>query len=97
MQISKISAQSFGCNQCNINKEQNYNRPQSKAIAVSRNALITALVGVLAGCQNCDDKYYFGLTPEGSPYIYNQDGDCIDMAPRHVEEEFRVFCDKNGK
>lgn len=98
MQISKISAQSFGNRPCRCESDRNNcQQAQSKAVAVSRNALIATLVGVLAGCQNCDDKYYFGMTPEGNPYIYNQDGDCIDMAPRSVEDDFKVFCDKNGK
>ena len=99
MQISKISAQSFGCKSCNRNEniKNNNQTSMSKPVAVSRNALIATLVGMLASCQNCDDKYYFGMTPEGNPYIYNQDGDCIDIAPSDVEENFKVFCDKNGK
>lgn len=97
MQISKISAQSFGCNLCKTRENNECKNTVSKPIAISRNALIATLVGVLASCQNCDDKYYFGMTPEGNPYIYNQDGDSIDIAPKYIEEDFRIYCDKNGK
>ena len=103
MQISKISAQSFGCKQCRPNKSNNEscNKAQtnapSKAIAVTRNALLTALTGILASsCQQANnDLYYFGITPEGNPYIYNQDGDMIDIIPSDVEDEYKVFADKN--
>lgn len=100
MQISRISAQTFGCQYCNKSENNKHavSQPQSKPIAVSRNALIATLVGLLASCQNCnDDKYYFGLTPEGNPYIYNQDGDSIDVAPRTVEKDFKLYCEKFEK
>ncbi len=99
MQIPKISVQSFGCKSCNRNENVRNNNQTSisKPVAVSRNALIATLVGVLASCQNCDDKYYFGTTLEGHPYIYNQDGDTIDIIPKCVEDEYKVYCDKNSK
>ena len=99
MQISKISAQTFGCKYCNKpeNNKTDYQQTPSKTVTVTRNALIATLVGLLANCQNCDDKYYFGITPEGNPYIYNQDGDSIDIAPRSIEKDFEIYCDKNGK
>ena len=95
MQISKISAQSFGCNQCKTNFDnENCQKTPSKAVAISRNALIAALTGVLASCQSCNDEYYIGTTPEGLPIIFNQDGDSIDFVPKSIEDEYKV---KAGK
>lgn len=106
MQISRISAQSFGCRQCgrteriknNKNNDNDNQLLASKPVAVSRNALIATLVGVLASCQtqDCDGKYYFGMTPEGNPYILNQDGDTIDVIPRCIEDDYNIYCEKKN-
>ena len=94
MQISKISSTpSFGCQKCaNQIKKQcpEYTQTQAtKAVTVTRNALIAGLVGLLTNCTSNNDTYTLTTTPEGLPLILNQDGDTIDFMPRSVKKEYQ--------
>ena len=94
MQISKISSTpSFGCQKCaNQIKKQcpEYTQTQAtKAVTVTRNALIAGLVGLLTNCTSNNDTYTLTTTPEGLPLILNQDGDSIDFLPKSIRKEYR--------
>jgi len=95
MQISKLSSQSFGCSNCHSRnaqpKSEQANVRPNKMFTVSRNAMIAALTGLLTSCAS--DTYTFGVTPEGNPIIFNQDGDCLDIIPHKAAEDYYYFCE----
>lgn len=96
MQISKLSTPSFGCSKCYNHQKAEQNNtytPQgtNKIFTISRNALIATLTGLLTSCAS--EQYTFGVTPEGNPIIFNQDGDCLDIVPEKIEKDYQKFCD----